>query len=342
MKKITFTFVAFCFVFSANITAQIVDAETTSSDIDLSSRQVGTPLSAEYPQSEGALIYDNGPHFNVPGNPNISLLQNTTLGQTTLGAAANGAFTIADDFTLTSTYEITAVDFYGYQTGAPTAPVSISGVVVQIWDGDPSVGGSVIYGDLFTNVLVGATWSNTYRQSETTPGTDRAIYLLTAELTGLTLDPGTYWIDWQFIGDGAFSGPWQPPVCELDTVVPGDAFQSNGGVYAPWLDGGSLDPLDAPFQLYGTEVLGVNDVAIGKAVNIYPSPAQNEVTISNNSQINLEKATVYNIQGKLMQTVDLSNMGTETTLNVSSFPSGVYLINIQGQNGSVTKRFIKQ
>ncbi len=342
MKKIIYVFIASCMAVSYNVTAQSADVEPTSSEVNLSERQMGQPLSREYNGTEGALVFDNGPHFNVPGSPNLSVLQNTTLGQNTLGAGVSGDFSIADDFTLTSTYEITAVDMYGYQTGAPTAPASISGVVIQIWDGDPSAGGTVIYGDFINSVWTGAAWSNTWRESETSPGADnRAIQLVNAELTGLELGPGTYWMDWQYIGDGGFSGPWQPPVVELDVVVPGNALQSNLGTYAPWLDSGTSDPLDAPFQLYGTEVLGVDDQAINNAVSVFPNPAVNEINISN-SGINLETAEIYNIQGRLMQTVDLSSMGTQETISIASYASGVYLVKISGENGSATKRFVKK
>ncbi|MCW5518334.1 T9SS type A sorting domain-containing protein [Aureitalea sp. L0-47] len=327
---------------SYNLTAQSADVENTSTEVNLADRQIGEPLGQELRGTRGALVYDNGPHFNIAGNPNISLLQDQTLGQNTLGGGVSGAFSIADDFTLTATYDITAVDLYGYQTGAPTSPASISGVVIQIWDGDPSAGGSVIYGDFINNVWTGAAWSNTYRESESNPGTGRAIQLVNAELPGgVELAPGTYWIDWQYIGDAAFSGPWQPPVVELDVVVPGNGLQSNNGVYATWADTGDGSPLDAPFQLYGTEVLGVDDQAINNAVSVFPNPAVNEINISSNG-LNLQNAEIYNIQGRLMQTVDLSSMGTQETVNIASYSAGVYLVKINGDNGSATKRFVKR
>jgi hypothetical protein len=343
MKKIIYVFIALCTAVSYNVTAQSADVENTSTEVNVGDRQMGEPLGQEFKGTRGALVYDNGPHFNVAGNPNISLLQDQTLGQNTLGGGVSGAFSIADDFTLTATYDITGIDLYGYQTGAPTSPASISGVVVQIWDGDPSAGGSVIFGDFINNVWTGAAWSNTYRESETNPGTGRAIQLVNAEVSGLELAPGTYWIDWQYIGDGAFSGPWQPPVVELDVVVPGNALQSNNGAYAPWLDSGAnLDPLDAPFQLYGTEVLGVDDQAINNAISVFPNPAVNEIHISNSNGLNLQNAEIYNIQGRLMQTVDLSSMGTQETVSVASYAAGVYLVKINGANGSATKRFVKK
>ena len=162
-------------------------------------------------------------------------------------------------------------------------------------------------------------------------------------MSGLELAPGTYWLDWQYIGDGAFSGPWQPPVVILDAVYPASGgLQSNNGVYGAWTDSGTADPLDAPFQLYGTEVLGVDDQAINNAVSVFPNPAVNEIRISNSNGLNLQNAEIYNIQGRLMQTVDLSSMGTQETVNIASYAAGVYLVKINGANGSATKRFVKK
>jgi hypothetical protein len=345
MKKTTLLMSAvFCAAFTLSLSAQSADNETVSSEVNLQERTIGQPLGREYRGTRGALVYDNGPHFNVPGNPNISLLQDQTLGQTTLGGGCSEAtgFSIADDFVLTSSYEITAIDLYGYQTNAPAPYESIQGVYIRIWDDDPSAGGNVIFGDLSTNVVNAVAYSNTLRHSESNPGTTRGIQLVSAEVNGLQLDAGTYWIEWQYIGDGAFSGPWQPPVVELDVVVPGNAQQSDSGAFGPWVDGQSADPLEGPFQLYGTEILGVDDVAIDEAVQLFPNPVQDNLGIVNNSQLRLISAEIYNMRGTLVQTIDLSDMSREFSANVASLRAGVYLVNIQGEKGSVTKRFVKR
>lgn len=350
MKKITInSLLALCLICTATVTAQQQELadDSVNETVSVAPPNYETVATVPVSQNRGALVWDNGAHFNIPGSPNISQLQNTTLGQTTLGGGcyntAVGNFSIADDFTLTSTYEITSIDFYGYQTNAPTAPPAVTGVVLQIWDDDPSGAGTIIYGDLTTDVGTGSAWSDTYRESETSPGTTRAIYIVNAAVTGLTLDPGTYWLDWQFIGDAGLSGPWQPPVVELNVVLPGNAQQSNAGVYGPWLDGGAAaDPLDAPFQIYGTEILGVTDMSLEEGVSIFPNPAQNVLNISNRSNISLVSAQVYNIEGRLLQTVDLSDMGTEASLDVSPYAAGVYVVNITGVEGSVSKRFVKR
>ena len=346
MKKFTFCLTLFfCLFLTVNMSAQSADVETeVTTEVAPKINSVVPVTGTEFHGTRGALIYDNGPFFNVPGSPNISLLEDQTLGMNTLGNNVNigQSFSLADDVTLTADYEVDAIDLYCYQTNAPNTSTVVA-VSLQVWDGDPSdPGSSVIWGDLSTDLLDNTFWPDTYRHSESNPGTARAIFQSTANTTGLTLSAGTYWLEWTFMGDGAFSGPWGPPISILGQGTTGNAMQHDGAAWTPLADSGTGDLMGAPFQMYGTEILGVNDVALDKALTLFPNPAQSEVTISNNSELSLVKAEIYNIQGRLMQTVDLSSMGQQETINVSSYSAGVYLVNIEGQNGSVTKRFVKK
>ncbi|MDN3725361.1 HYR domain-containing protein [Aequorivita sp. SDUM287046] len=208
------------------------------------------------------LIYDNGPIINVP--PDRSRLQNTTLGMNILGFGAQTTANnrMADDVTLTDDYNITEFRFYTYQTGSTTTS-TITGITLRIWDGIPGVVGSnIIWGDATTNVLASTTWSNVYRDSETTVATNRPIMEVTVAPVGLTLNAGTYWLDWNYSGTLG-SGPWAPPIAILGQANTGNALQSlAGGPYNPALDTtpGTNEPQGLPFQVYG-ESLGGGPVA---------------------------------------------------------------------------------
>lgn len=200
------------------------------------------------------VIFDNGPLVNSPGTgaggADESVLQNVSLGMGTLGFGNQVANNnrVADDFTLSSTANIGAVVFYGYQTGSTTTS-TITSVNYQIWDGPPGqAGSSVVFGDTTTNRLLHSEFSNAYRVTETTHGDAGRPIMRNVVSAGVTLGPGTYWIDWQT--DGTLgSGPWVPPVTITGQTTTGNAMQSVGGTWNSITDGGTDTPQGLPFQL---------------------------------------------------------------------------------------------
>ena len=95
------------------------------------------------------------------------------------------------------------------------------------------------------------------------------------------------------------------------------------------------------FELTVESTFGVEDV-LANAVSIYPNPARNVINITNGSAIGLDNATIYDVNGRLVQTIDLTNMTTEKSVDVSQLASGVYMVNIQGEGGNTIKRLIKE
>ena len=210
-----------------------------------------------YFRSPDAIVYDNGPYFNVAGPPDISFLQDASLGMSLYGFGAQftAGNSMADDVVLTDSYDITSIDVFAYQTGS-TAP-SINALYLQVWDGDPSGGGaSVIWGDLTTDILDTATATDAFRQLESAPGDlSREIQRVTGLTTGLSLTPGTYWIEYTFEGTGA-SGPWAPPIVITGTAVTGNALQNQSGLWIAAEDAGALAAQGMPFVMYGDLVGG--------------------------------------------------------------------------------------
>ncbi len=90
------------------------------------------------------------------------------------------------------------------------------------------------------------------------------------------------------------------------------------------------------------ELLGNLDYELSNAIALYPSPAKEQVTLSNSSSIKLEAATIYDLKGKLVSQINLQDMQSERVIDVSSFATGVYMVHIKGEQSSVVKRMIKK
>ncbi len=239
------------------------------------------------PGAVNALLYDNGPHFNVSGTPNFSRMEDLSFAANLYGFNATyNTFHVADDFTLTDAVIIDKIDVYSYQTGGPSN--SINALYVQIWDGDPSSGtATVIWGDRTTNRFSGVVSSNAYRDIESSPGDlSREIQLVTADTPNLTLNPGTYWIEYGFGGIGA-SGPWAPPIAILGTPNTGNGLQYDFSLntWAPLLDSGNSAPQGLPFQLDGSPLAfpGVYCGPLEFSVDVEPITRVNILNIDNTS-----------------------------------------------------------
>ncbi|QNJ98286.1 HYR domain-containing protein [Constantimarinum furrinae] len=96
------------------------------------------------------------------------------------------------------------------------------------------------------------------------------------------------------------------------------------------------------FELTVESILGNEDSELSNAIVMYPNPAQNEVRISNGSNLLLNNAQIYDVNGKLISTIDLRDMQQEKVIDISGLSSGVYVVQITGENSSVVKRLIKE
>ncbi len=96
---------------------------------------------------------------------------------------------------------------------------------------------------------------------------------------------------------------------------------------------------------------GINEFSVGNNFSIYPNPAENQITIELTVPKTLGTAkedVVINITNELGQLVKRENLKqitsgkNEMTYDVSDLRSGLYFIEIQNNNTSVTRKFIKQ
>ncbi|MET0556723.1 MAG: hypothetical protein ABW221_27030 [Vicinamibacteria bacterium] len=213
-------------------------------------------------QALGGPLYDNGPFVTHPGvcsaAADASRLQDN-LGLTIFGfgAAVSSGFRVADDFVVPAPgWVANQLIVYTYQTGSTPGSPTITDVRIQIWNGPPNAGGTIVFGDTTTNRFVSAAFSNAYRDlgTQTCPAAQtRPIMAVTASI-GTTLAPGTYWVDYQ-IGGTLASGPWVVPTTILGETdgcagpALCNAIQWNGTAWAQLLD--TTINQDAKFAIEG-------------------------------------------------------------------------------------------
>jgi hypothetical protein len=89
-----------------------------------------------------------------------------------------------------------------------------------------------------------------------------------------------------------------------------------------------------PFRATGQQS-SIEDLENSSIVGIYPNPVSDKLFIR--SEENIKRAEIYNIQGKLIKIVE----NNTKEISVSDLKAGIYMLQIQTENGIISLRFIK-
>lgn len=89
-----------------------------------------------------------------------------------------------------------------------------------------------------------------------------------------------------------------------------------------------------------TPTLSAHDY-ISKKHTIFPNPATDIVTISNNENIGIKQIRVFDISGKIIKSSFFNN-DNEVQININDFDNGIYLLQINTQNGIFIEKLIKK
>ena len=92
----------------------------------------------------------------------------------------------------------------------------------------------------------------------------------------------------------------------------------------------------------GVETLGVTNSVLAETISLYPNPASDVIRIKNNSNINLEGITIYDMNGRIVIQHKVTDNSPNQTINISELYSGVYMVQIYSNQASTMKRVIKK
>ena len=76
------------------------------------------------------------------------------------------------------------------------------------------------------------------------------------------------------------------------------------------------------------------------SVNLYPNPAKEYVDIRVDGDLNVSMMEVYDVYGKLVNTVNV--IDNPTRINVNGLANGMYFVRVTTDKGTVTKTFVKK
>lgn len=93
------------------------------------------------------------------------------------------------------------------------------------------------------------------------------------------------------------------------------------------------------FKIFGNKpasTLMINDLIAENMIEIYPSPAHDYFKLNQPSK----KIVVYDLIGKVTQTFK-GNFSSESHFDVSNLETGIYLVHIQSERGTTTRKLLK-
>ena len=76
------------------------------------------------------------------------------------------------------------------------------------------------------------------------------------------------------------------------------------------------------------------------SVSLYPNPAKEYIDIRVDGDLNVMMMEVYDVYGKLINTVNV--IENPTRINVNGLADGMYFVRVTTDNGVVTKPFVKK
>jgi len=91
---------------------------------------------------------------------------------------------------------------------------------------------------------------------------------------------------------------------------------------------------------YSLSVAEFNNIA--NLVKVYPNPSNGIFNIEKTNTVNLVKAEIHDINGRVIRTIDLSKMSTTKAIDLSGAASGMYFMTITSENARGVVKLIKQ
>ena len=145
--------------------------------------------------------------------------------------------------------------------------------------------------------------------------------------------------------EGSNLGSWGTSVVDLSEL----GAQANSTVQFRWELG--TDGCNGKIGWYVDDVIVYNCAAeflsvdeydgINHIIKVYPNPSTGIFTLQKLAQIDLLKADIYDLNGRIIKSIDLKNMSLQEAIDLSGAASGIYFMEVSTQNTKTTIKLIK-
>ena len=199
--------------------------------------------------------------------------------------------------------------------------------------------GQTVYGDEMTFTTLP---EDTPEPCETPTNLDQLIILKTEGSILVTWTDNAGVSQWN-LQYRPLNGDWTTvvvtgyPQYEITGLVSGEDYEvrvqavCDGGIVSEW-----STILTATAQGVGISSWLEN------SVTLFPNPAREYIDIRVDGDLNVTMMEVYDVYGKLINTVGVCDTPVPTRINVSGLADGMYFVRVTTEKGVVTKSFVKK
>ena len=89
-------------------------------------------------------------------------------------------------------------------------------------------------------------------------------------------------------------------------------------------------------------VLGIEDNELESSVRIFPNPTSGQVTLFNDSNMDIDNITILDINGRIIKQITMDSTTTNINFSLVSLAQGMYFVKIENETTSIVKRILKQ
>lgn len=93
-------------------------------------------------------------------------------------------------------------------------------------------------------------------------------------------------------------------------------------------------------NMVNTCTLTVENITKNLNISVNPNPATDFITINTNNALHLKNAIIYDVTGKIVKTLNVSQNDSNIRYNLKQLNSGLYFIKILTEEGSITKKLL--
>ncbi|WP_047547872.1 leucine-rich repeat domain-containing protein [Psychroserpens sp. Hel_I_66] len=122
----------------------------------------------------------------------------------------------------------------------------------------------------------------------------------------------------------------------LETLAVGDTFSNDAEIYFDF----NFPIITNDYTTTVEDNLSIVDQELSAGVKMFPNPVSDKLFI--NSEVNIEKASIYDVNGRLLKTIVFYGNEIQRSVDLEALSVGVYVIKLSSNTSESTQKFIKE